>query len=136
MHTNESKHFKQKHGKLKIPEDFPNPEVLGYYTHPVLSSVDKLDKLRRTLKWDMDIDFKELRTFTGDAFDWTKLGGAKKFIRNLAQALLVRELRMRAEGLATHPARNAEAAQTMELCCDSEHMRREVGSRRLDVGVA
>ena len=114
LHTNESKHFRQKHGKLKMPEDFPNPEVLGYYTHPVLSSTDKLDKLRRTLKWDMDIDFRELRTFTGDAFDWTKLGGAKKFIRNLAPALLVRELRMRAEGLAKHPARNTESAREDE----------------------
>jgi Holliday junction resolvase YEN1 len=129
LHTNDSKHFNRKHGKLNIPDDFPNPEVLGYYTHPVLSSSEKLEKLRRELRWDMGIDFKELRTFTGDAFDWTKLGGAKKFIRNLAPALLVRGLRMRAEGLVKHPARNVSAAQKDdELYVKSIHGKRNHGS--------
>jgi Holliday junction resolvase YEN1 len=114
LHTNESKFFKQKHKKLAIPDDFPSTEVLGYYTHPAVSPLGKVEKLRRELKWDMDIDFKELRTFTEDAFDWTKLGGAKKFIRNLAPALLVRELRMRGEELAKRPIHEAEAPQGQE----------------------
>jgi Holliday junction resolvase YEN1 len=97
LRTNESKFFKRKHGALDIPDDFPNPEVLGYYTHPCISPPDKVIRLRNSLVWDQDLNFAELRTFTGEAFDWTKLGGAKKFIRNLAPALLVRELRLRGE---------------------------------------
>lgn len=97
LRTNTSKFFKCKHKALKIPDDFPNPDVLGYYTTPCVSPPDKVERLRQSLKWDQDLNFVELRTFTGDAFDWTKLGGAKKFIRNLAPALLVRELRMRGQ---------------------------------------
>ncbi|OCL12292.1 hypothetical protein AOQ84DRAFT_386229 [Glonium stellatum] len=97
LKTNESKLFKRKHTTLTIPEDFPRPDILGYYTHPAISSQTSLVKLRSSLKWDQDIDFPGLREFTGDAFDWVKLGGAKKFIRNLAPALLVRHLRMRGE---------------------------------------
>ncbi|GAB7338012.1 hypothetical protein MBLNU457_4382t1 [Dothideomycetes sp. NU457] len=96
LRTNESKLFRQRKN-LTIPDDFPNKEVLGYYTHPVISGPDKLDRLRRTLKWDQPLDFPSLRVFTVDAFDWTCLGGAKKFIRNLAPAMLIRELRLRAE---------------------------------------
>ncbi|QDS68305.1 hypothetical protein FKW77_010670 [Venturia effusa] len=97
LRTNESKFFKCKHKALIIPDDFPNPDVLGYYTTPCVSPSDRIERLRQSLRWDQDLNFVELRTFTGDAFDWTKLGGAKKFIRNLAPALLVRELRMRGQ---------------------------------------
>jgi Holliday junction resolvase YEN1 len=97
LRTNESKYFKCKHKALTIPEDFPNPDVLGYYTHPCISPLDKVERLRQSLKWDQDLDFRELRTFAADAFDWNKLGGAKKFIRNLAPALLVKELRLRGQ---------------------------------------
>ena len=97
LRTNESKLFKRKHTTLAIPEDFPRVDILGYYTHPAVSSQTSLTKLRSSLNWDQDIDFPGLRDFTGDAFDWLKLGGAKKFIRNLAPALLVRHLRMRGE---------------------------------------
>ncbi|SMR50685.1 unnamed protein product [Zymoseptoria tritici ST99CH_1E4] len=95
--TNESKLFSRKNSKLVIPEDFPNREVLGYYTHPCVSTADKLAKLKDSLAWDQDIDFAALRGFTADAFDWRCLGGAKKFIRNLAPAMLVRQLRLRSD---------------------------------------
>ncbi|KAF4554436.1 Flap endonuclease-like protein [Elsinoe fawcettii] len=94
--TNESKMFKQRR-RLDIPDDFPNREVLGYYTSPCVSGSDKLATLRQTLRWDMPIDYPSLRSFTADAFDWQCIGGAKKFIRNLAPAILTRELRLRAE---------------------------------------
>ncbi|KAF2198832.1 hypothetical protein GQ43DRAFT_482968 [Delitschia confertaspora ATCC 74209] len=97
LKTNQSKLFKRKHGALAIPEDFPRKDILGYYTHPVVSSKAALDRLRDSIKWDQDLDFPGLREFTQDAFDWTKLGGAKHFIRNLAPALLVRKLRMRGD---------------------------------------
>lgn len=113
LRTNESKFFKCKHKALKIPDDFPNSDVLGYYTTPCVSPLDKVERLRQSLKWDQDLNFEELRTFTGDAFDWTKLGGAKKFIRNLAPALLVRELRMRGQ-VEDRPSEDIDAVQEQE----------------------
>ena len=97
IRTNEAKHFSRKNTTLTIPDDFPNKEVLGYYTHPCVSTPDKLAKLKDGLLWDREIDFIALRTFAADAFDWRCLGGAKKFIRNLAPAMLVRELRLRGD---------------------------------------
>jgi len=112
---NESKFFKRKHAALSIPDDFPNPEVLGYYTHPCISPPDKILRLRESLKWDQDLNLPELRTFTAEAFDWTKLGGAKKFIRNLAPALLVRELRSRAQVGDKGLTEDFEATQRREV---------------------
>lgn len=100
LRTNESKFFKRKHGALSIPEDFPRVDILSYYTNPAISSRDGLERLKRNLHWDQDLNFPELRTFTADAFEWVKISGAKKFIRNLAPALLVRNLRMRGQAAA------------------------------------
>ncbi|KAL1306252.1 hypothetical protein AAFC00_004342 [Neodothiora populina] len=97
IRTNESKFFKQKRTALTIPDDFPNMEVLGYYTHPAISGPEKLQKLKDTLKWDAQIDFPSLREFAKDAFDWRCIGGAKHFIRKLAPAILMRELRIQGE---------------------------------------
>lgn len=94
LKTNESKHFKMKHKTLTIPDDFPSTEILGYYTQPAISTIEKASQLKQTLAWDHDLNFQELREFTRDAFDWRCVGGAKKFIRNLAQSLLIRELRL------------------------------------------
>lgn len=94
INTNESKFFSRKSSKLVIPDDFPDREVLGYYTDPCVSTVEKVARLKAEMKWDLDMDFPALRAFAGDAFDWRCLGGAKKFIKNLAPAMLVRELRL------------------------------------------
>lgn len=99
IRTNESKHFRQKRPGLTIPDTFPDQKVLSYYTHPCISTPDKVAKLKDTVKWDMPLDYPSLRDFAGDAFDWRCIGGAKKFIRNLAPAVLVRELRMRGEAV-------------------------------------
>ncbi|KAI4845119.1 hypothetical protein E4T44_05797 [Aureobasidium sp. EXF-8845] len=99
IRTNESKHFRQKRPGLTIPDTFPDQKVLSYYTHPCISTSDKVAKLKDTVKWDMPLDYPSLRDFAGDAFDWRCIGGAKKFIRNLAPAVLVRELRMRGEAV-------------------------------------
>ncbi|KAK6006846.1 hypothetical protein QM012_005854 [Aureobasidium pullulans] len=114
IRTNESKHFRQKRPGLTIPDTFPDQKVLSYYTHPCISTPDKIAKLKDTLKWDMPLDYPSLRDFAGDAFDWRCIGGAKKFVRNLAPAVLVRELRMRGEaadvsegGLSAQKAREA-----------------------------
>ncbi|KAK4627004.1 Flap endonuclease GEN 1 [Fulvia fulva] len=97
--TNEAKYFSRKNSKLVIPDEFPNQEVLGYYTHPCISTPEKLERVRDSLQWDQSIDFAALRSFAADAFDWRCLGGAKKFIRNLAPAMLVREMRLQSDGV-------------------------------------
>jgi holliday junction resolvase YEN1 len=97
IRTNEGKHFSRRNPGFRMPADFPNMEVLGFYTNPCVSTPDKVQRLKDTLQWDQDIDFAALRSFTSDAFDWRCVGGAKKFIKNLAPAMLVRELRLRGE---------------------------------------
>ena len=92
LRTNDSKFFRQRHKALKIPESFPNMTVLSYYTNPVVSSTDKVSKLRDKIKWDSEVNISGLRTFVSEAFDWQYLSGAKKFIRGLAPALLVHRL--------------------------------------------
>ncbi|PIB03176.1 Flap endonuclease GEN 1 [Cercospora beticola] len=97
IRTNESKFFTKRNSKLAIPDDFPNREVLRYYTDPCVSTLDKVARLKAEVKWDMEMDFPALRAFAADAFDWRCIGGAKKFIKNLAPAILVRELRLMGE---------------------------------------
>ncbi|KAI9691953.1 MAG: hypothetical protein M1820_009661 [Bogoriella megaspora] len=97
LKTNESKFFRQRHKSLEIPEDFPNIEILGYYTQPAVSSSAAVERLRTSLRWDQPIDISSLRTFTSEAFDWTKVQGAKHFIRNMAPAILIKQLRLRAQ---------------------------------------
>lgn len=101
IQTNESKFFRIKHKALKIPDNFPNKEVLGYYTHPVVSSASKIQKLKNEIVWDGDIDIPGLRVFAGEAFDWTHKIGAKKFVRGLAPVLLVHKLRLRGDRRAS-----------------------------------
>lgn len=90
--TNESSFFRVKHKALKIPENFPDMAVLGYYTNPAVSSSDKLRRLASEIVWRGKIDVLELRKFVGEAFDWHYLSGAQKFVRGLAPALLVSRL--------------------------------------------
>jgi Holliday junction resolvase YEN1 len=90
LRTNESKQFRTKHKALQIPPDFPNVEILGYYTHPVVSA--DIPRLKERIRWDREVDVTGLRQFVADTFQWTGISGAKKFIRGLAPALLVSRL--------------------------------------------
>ena len=101
IRTNERKLFSRKTKGFTMPEDFPSWEVLGYYTHPCVSTREKIAQLRTSIKWDEDLDFAALRAWAGDAFDWSGLVGAYKFVKNLAPALLMRNIRMGAHGGAT-----------------------------------
>ncbi|EPE32596.1 PIN [Glarea lozoyensis ATCC 20868] len=101
IQTNENNFFRIKHKALKIPEDFPNREVLSYYTHPVVSSASKITKLKTEIEWDQEVDVPGLRLFVAEAFDWTSIVGAKKFIRTIAPVLLVHKLRVRASRRAS-----------------------------------
>ena len=97
LKTNQSKLFKKKHPAVVIPEEFPRMDILSYYTHPVVSSHDKIEQLKAGIQWDREFDISGLRSFCLDAFDWRYVSGAKHFIRNLSPALLMRMLRMRAD---------------------------------------
>ncbi|KAL5115892.1 hypothetical protein ACEQ8H_006208 [Pleosporales sp. CAS-2024a] len=126
LKTNESRFFKRKHGALQIPDDFPRLDILGYYTHPAISNPAALDKLRKSITWDQDLDYAALRDFTHDAFDWVKLEGAKHFIRSLAPSMLVRQLRLRSKHINRLPAGNLTAIHEEEaLLIKGIHGRRQ-----------
>ncbi|KAF2642506.1 hypothetical protein P280DRAFT_497337 [Massarina eburnea CBS 473.64] len=114
LKTNESKLFSRKKPSVKFPDDFPRTDILGYYTHPAISSQAGLDKLKRSITWDQDLDFAGLRDFACDAFDWVNLEGAKHFIRSLAPSLLVRHLRMRGEQTARFSSEDVHAIEEDE----------------------
>jgi holliday junction resolvase YEN1 len=97
IQTNENQYFRTRHKALKIPDNFPNKEVLGYYTHPVVSSASKINKLREDIVWDGEVDIPGLRLFVAETFEWVNKGGAKKFIRGLAPVLLIHKLRLRGD---------------------------------------
>ena len=97
LQTNESGYFRTKHKAWKVPENFPDNECLGYYTHPVVSSAKKVSDLRSSIQWSKVMDIKGLRAFVTDAFEWHYLSGAYKFIRGIAPALLTQRLLQRAD---------------------------------------
>ena len=97
IQTNENQYFRTRHKTLKIPDNFPNKEVLGYYTHPVVSSASKIKKLKEDIVWDGEVDISGLRLFVAETFEWVNKSGAKKFIRGLAPVLLIHKLRLRGD---------------------------------------
>lgn len=96
LETNESGFFRVKHKALRIPEKFPDMTVLGYYTNPAVSSLEKVSQLATETNWIANPDISRLRDFVIKAFSWDYLSGAKKFVRGLAPALLVNSLLLRA----------------------------------------
>lgn len=92
LRTNESKFFRVKHKALTIPEEFPDMDVLRYYTHPVVSQPETVEKVRRELSVRREIDVAGLRAFTAETYDWSFKIGAIKFIRVLGPGLLVQKL--------------------------------------------
>lgn len=95
--TNESGYFRTKHKGLAIPEDFPDLEILRYYTHPVVSTHATVDKLKTNFpnKMTSPVDVIGLREFVGETFDWQYRGGAVNLVRKLAHGLLVQSLLQR-----------------------------------------
>lgn len=92
LRTNESGFFRVRHKALAIPDEFPDMEVLRYYTHPVVSQAAAVERLRAELPMKKEIDVAGLRAFTAETFDWTYKIGAIKFIKVLAPSLLVQAL--------------------------------------------
>ncbi|GAD96789.1 rad2-like endonuclease [Paecilomyces variotii No. 5] len=96
LDENESGYFQTKHKAVKIPETFPDKEILSYYANPVVSSDEELEVLRRRLAdaWDHEIDALELRMFASDFLDWKYRSGARKIVRCLAEPLVSYRLRL------------------------------------------
>lgn len=92
LFTNDSGHFRTKHKSLQIPDDFPNMQVLRYYTHPVVSPQSALEAIRQKVLQHKNVDLLSLREFTRETFDWDYREGAIKFIRVLGQAMLIQNL--------------------------------------------
>lgn len=92
LRTNESKSFRVRHKALTIPEEFPDMDVLRYYTHPVVSEDAAIERLRAEIPRKREIDIVGLRDFTAETFDWSYKIGAVKFIRVFAPGLLVQAL--------------------------------------------
>lgn len=92
LKTNESKYFRIRHKTLTIPDDFPNMEVLRYYTHPVVSPESTLDVVKHRLSETREIQLEGLREFARETFNWDFRIGAIKFIRVLSEGLLVNRL--------------------------------------------
>lgn len=125
LHTNESGYFRQKHKTLMIPTDFPRMDILRYYTHPTVSTSEKLDRLRHNTDWNKAIDVQALRAFAAEAFDWVNRSGAVKFIRGLAPALLVQKLQDRTTDddncTETEDVERAENALVTAICGRRKH---------------
>ncbi|KAH7160690.1 hypothetical protein EDB81DRAFT_782773 [Dactylonectria macrodidyma] len=93
LKTNEKGFFRTRHMALVMPDDFPNLEVLRYYTHPVVSPISNLDAIRdKFLNQKRDLYLEDLREFTRETFDWDFRIGAIKFIRVLGPTLLVKNI--------------------------------------------
>ncbi|TLS28350.1 hypothetical protein PpBr36_01319 [Pyricularia pennisetigena] len=92
LRDNKSGFFRVRHKALVIPDDFPNLEVLRYYTHPVVSQEDTLKRLEKSFPSSNSLDVQGLRQFVAETFDWTGKIGAIKFIRVLAPSLFVQKL--------------------------------------------
>ncbi|KAK0374008.1 hypothetical protein CLIM01_08635 [Colletotrichum limetticola] len=92
LRTNESGFFRVRHKALSIPDEFPDRQVLRYYTHPVVSSATTIDRLKTGLNWSRPIDVQGLRYFADETLDWVNKIGAIKLTRVLSPALLVHKL--------------------------------------------
>lgn len=104
LQTNESGYFVRRHTALNVPDDFPDRTVLSYYLDPAVSKVKDLKDLEKrwTQWWSKDIDLPLLRQYTALTFDWMYKGGARKFVRTMAQPLLQDRLKRRRVDAASH----------------------------------
>ena len=99
LDTNEGGYFGCRHKSVLIPQNFPRKDILALYSNPVVSTKEQVRNLSASLSWNKPIDIPGLRKFVADAFQWSKLWGANKFIRTIAPKLVVYELwRMGEEG--------------------------------------
>ncbi|EED19467.1 Rad2-like endonuclease, putative [Talaromyces stipitatus ATCC 10500] len=103
LDENESGYFQSKHKAVRIPDTFPDRQILSFYAKPVISNEYEIEQLRERLvgAWDHEINALELRKFVAEYFEWKYRSGAKKLIRNLAEPLILTRLRLARSPIAT-----------------------------------
>ncbi|KAK6343222.1 hypothetical protein TWF730_010822 [Orbilia blumenaviensis] len=79
LRANPNKTFSRKQPKARIPEDFPNLQIVSYYTNPTISETPP------QINWEISPNLEVLREITKAKFDWT---GSGKLIRTLSEKLL------------------------------------------------
>lgn len=105
LEENESGYFTRKHPAVRIPDVFPDRQILEYYAQPKVSSDEEMSSLKNRLAqaWDNDIDPLAIRTFAADHFEWNYRSGARKLIRLLAEPLVSYRLRLQRPVLGVSP---------------------------------
>lgn len=93
LNTNSKKEFARRHTALKIPDNFPDLEILHNYTHPIVTGQNEMISRAEQLEWYGEIDFAGLRRFGMEYFDWQGRPGDLKLIRTLAQPIFTQNLR-------------------------------------------
>ncbi|KLJ13280.1 hypothetical protein EMPG_11781 [Blastomyces silverae] len=93
LHENGEGYFRSRHKAVQIPDTFPDLKVLRDYTHPVVSSSEKVNEVRQSFKWDQAIDIEGLRSFVGKDFGWQR-GSARRLTKILAAPLVCNRLRL------------------------------------------
>ncbi|EEH44501.1 uncharacterized protein PADG_00790 [Paracoccidioides brasiliensis Pb18] len=93
LHENTEGYFKCKHKAVQIPDSFPDLKILRDYTHPVVSSPEKLREAQLSFIWDQAIDLEGLRDFVEKDFGWRR-GSARRLTKVLAAPLLCNKLRL------------------------------------------
>lgn len=97
LKINSENRFRQKHKALRIPDSFPNLEILKYYTHPVVSQPRLADRGFRRFGWHQKIDLSGIRSFLEEHLDLQGRFCDVKIVRTLAQPLLTHECLRRAK---------------------------------------
>ena len=92
LQSNESGFFRTRHKALKVPESFPDTSVLYYYSKPVVSAPDQVERYRRNIQWNAGMDVQSLRNFVVEAFEWRYKIGARHFVRGLAPSRLAAQM--------------------------------------------
>ncbi|KAJ5588182.1 hypothetical protein N7537_010860 [Penicillium hordei] len=105
LEENESGYFTRKHPAVRIPDVFPDRQILEYYAQPKVSSDEEMTFLRNRLAqaWDKNIDPLAIRTFAADHFEWNYRSGARKLIKLLAEPLISYRLRLQRPVLGVSP---------------------------------
>ena len=79
LRNNTEKIFTKRHGKIRIPNNFPDQTVLEYYINPVVSSdLPNID-------WNGKPDVKGLAEYAASVFKWDR---PAKFIKTFATSYL------------------------------------------------
>ena len=103
LDENESGYFQSKHKAVRIPDTFPDRQILSFYAKPIVSNHLEIEQLRHRLvgAWDHEINALDLRNFVANYFDWKYRSGARKLIRSLAEPLILTRLRLARSPIAT-----------------------------------